>query len=65
MMDCHDMTEEPCNFSKMNGDTVRVLFGEATVQQQLQCYTLGASAWKSYLDEDKVIAKEASQEKNT
>jgi hypothetical protein len=49
----------------MNGDTVRVLFGEATVQQQLQCYTLGASAWKSYLDEDKVIAKEASQEKNT
>ncbi|KAF3048009.1 hypothetical protein E8E12_006259 [Didymella heteroderae] len=42
----------------MNGNKLAVLFGEATARQQHECYTLAASAWGSYLDEDEVIARE-------
>ncbi|KAF2622596.1 hypothetical protein BU25DRAFT_352002 [Macroventuria anomochaeta] len=42
----------------MNGIKITVLFGETTVEQQHECYTLAASAWGSYLDDDEVVAKE-------
>lgn len=42
----------------MNGSTVEVLFGEATTEQQPECYVLAASAWGSYLDEEEVIERE-------
>lgn len=52
------MTEEPYIITMMNGDEIKVLFGEATVEQQTNCYALAAGAWGSYLDEDEVIARE-------
>ncbi|KAH6618902.1 hypothetical protein C7974DRAFT_401111 [Boeremia exigua] len=52
------MSTKSHRFKMMNGDTVTALFGEATVDQQIACYTLASTAWGSYLDEDEVIARE-------
>ncbi len=53
-----NMPRKPYSITMMNGDTVTALFGEATAEQQIECYTLSSSAWASYLDEDEVIARE-------
>jgi GNAT superfamily N-acetyltransferase len=52
------MVKDTYTISMTNGSRITVLFGEATAQQQHKCYTLAASAWGSYLDEDEIIARE-------
>jgi uncharacterized protein YacL (UPF0231 family) len=42
----------------IDGTTIEVLFGEATAEQQLECYTLAGRAWGLYLDEDEIIGRE-------
>ena len=52
------MSAKPYSITMMNGTTITVLFGEATADQQIKCYTLAVSAWGSYLDGDEVTARE-------
>lgn len=52
------MAKEAYTITMMNGSKIEALFGEATARQKHKCYTIAASAWGSYLDEDEVIARE-------